>query len=213
MHDNDSVPAIASPVGPAGEEPVAAVLAAWDARLSALEAEVSSLRDRLQALERGPSQRALAPSAAVEPPQPVAATAATPAAASAAVHQHDPELALQELLREVFAVALTPEPQDAEGQESLFLRFLDLVHPERKGTPMLEGSLRQYGWRQLRRNAGIYLRDIHDPASYDEVRRDPQVLTRATDRVKVFLRATTRMPTPIILRRAGDVWRIEASSL
>lgn len=190
------------------------------ARVTQLEALVA----RVEALEafEGKTTSSLAPNAtaAVEPELGgVAADMANLVAIPApkvASNGEDPFIAVHDLLRRVLSLAARPESDDPEVEEGLFLDFLSMVHTERKGTPMVESSLRQYGWRQLRRNVRIYLRDPDDIGSYDVARRDPMELSPRADRVKLFLRATTRMPAPIGLRRdtsCGNEWRVETTSL
>ena len=123
---------------------------------------------------------------------------------------------VHEILRRLLAVGLEPDADGEELADEQFFRFLELIHTERKGTPMLESSLRQYAFRQLRKNAPIYLRDRDDTGTYDVTRSEPREISTKTERVKVFLRAATRMPTPIALRRDAihqGASRIETTSL
>lgn len=200
----------------------------------ALHSELAELRARVAQLEtlvaRVEALEARAPTAAIGAAEVAAAAAVAEAgsvaadmanlvalpAAKAPTNGEDPFIAVHDLLRRVLTLAARPESDDPEVEEGLFLDFLSMVHAERKGTPMVESSLRQYGWRQLRRNVRIYLRDPDDIGSYDVARRDPVELTPRTERVKLFLRATTRMPAPIGLRRdasCGNEWRVETTSL
>lgn len=193
------------------------------ARLQARVAELEGLVARVEALEGLARRPAIAPTDSATLAASMAAADSEAAAAAATgpspakpVNLDDPLVAAHDLLRRVLALASRPESDDPEVEEGLFLDFLGMVHTERKGTPMVESSLRQYGWRQLRRNIRIYLRDPDDVGSYDVARRDPMELTPRTERVKFFLRATTRMPAPIGLRRdasCGNEWRVETTSL
>jgi len=189
------------------------------AQLEALVARVEALEARAPGAPPGGDAAAAAGAAAMAEPGGVAADMANLAAlpaAKAPTNGEDPFIAVHEVLRRVLALAARPESDDPEVEEGLFLDFLSMVHAERKGTPMVESSLRQHGWRQLRRNVRIYLRDPEDIGSYDVARRDPVELTPRTERVKLFLRATTRMPAPIGLRRdasCGNEWRVETTSL
>lgn len=181
------------------------------ATVASLAADLEALRGRVAVLEAALAATGATTSAAV-----AAAPETAPAPAPTPKTDHDPQGSAQRLLRDVLAIALEPEPDDADALELQFVRFLDYVHSTRKGTPILENSLREYTWRQLRRNAPIYLRDPEDAGSFDVTRQDPATIDRRTDTVKFFLRATSRMPTPITFRRDdadGGAWRIEASSL
>ncbi len=183
------------------------------AELAELRGEVDTLRERLAKLEAAPAKPAM--SAA-----PVAAAATSaPVAASKPRRAPPPdntELALKALLTDALALALEPMPEDPDDADRLFERFASLCHSSRCGTPMLDTSLRTYTWRQLRKNVGIYLREERDAASFEVLRTEPRKMATKSDRIKFFLRARTRMPTPITFRRDAELegdWRIEVSSL
>ncbi len=184
-------------------------------RLEFLESRVAALEAALQA---GTTVET-ASAASAPAPVPAKASAEAPMASVSSVAERTPVAPLAEAqacLAALFALALLPEAIDAEGEDQRFAEFLELIHSERRGTPILDTSLRQYGWRQLRRNAKIYLRDPADPSSFDIARRDPSELLPAHERVKLFVKAATRMPAPITLRRdsaCGGSFRVEATSL
>ncbi len=182
--------------------------------LAALREELAALRARVDVLEgKQPGPKAAAVPAAAA----ATAVAATPApSGKPAAPETDPEAALRSLVAAAFALALEPIPDDPDEADAQFARFAALMHSERRGTPLLEQSLRNYTWRQLRRNANIYLNEAQDPASFESARMVPTAVTLKTERAKLFLRARTRMPTPISLRRDASehgAWRIESSSL
>ena len=113
----------------------------------------------------------------------------------------------------VFAVALSA---GVLADDEAFLAFRDLVHTDRRGTPLLDEELRSYKWRPLVQRCQQYLAHPTDPASFVVERAQPEAPTAQTDVLKLFLRAANRMPPPITLRRdshAGGAWRLEASSL
>ncbi len=125
----------------------------------------------------------------------------------------DPLEAAKAAVTALFAAALNaPSLPD----EDAFLAFRDLVHADRRGTPLLDEELRAYKWRPLLQRCQQYLARPADPSSFAVERAQPAVLTPQTEIVKLFLRADKRMPPPITLRRdasAGGAWRLEASSL
>ena len=124
--------------------------------------------------------------------------------------------AIRGLLTQAFTLALTPIPADPDEAEELFMRFAGLMHSDRRGTPLLNQSLKNYTWRQFRNNAAVYLNEDADPSSFIIHRTNPDPLYEAAERVKVFVRARTRMPPPVNFKRDtrdGGQWRIESSSL
>ena len=189
----------------ASKRPTVATLAAEVAELRTL---VQELQSRLGGLERGATARASAGVAV--------ATVAVAARPAPTVSKDDVELSLRELLTSALKLALEPAPEDPELADEQFERFSALCHSSRRGTPMLNSSLRTYTWHQMRKNAAIYLQQGDDPGSFEVTRCDPRKLTGNVARVKFFVRARTRMPTPITFARDDDAngsWRIEASSL
>ncbi len=107
-------------------------------------------------------------------------------------------------------------PSDPDEADTLFDRFAVLMHSERKGTPLLDRNLRNYTWMQLRKNVLIYLKDPNDAGSFTVTRREPLKFGPREERARFFLKASTRMPTPISFRKDvedSDRWRIEVSSL
>lgn len=145
-----------------------------------------------------------------------ASTAAAPLAPATPAANADPIAAVHTLLRTVFAIAQEPLAEDEEERDAQFDRFKLLVHSDRKGTGVLDQSLRNYTWAQLRKKVDIYLDSTADVGSYSVTRMAPDAVGRQTSRVKLFLKAKTRMPTPITLRRDerdGNQWRVESSSL
>ena len=189
------------------------------AEIGALRAQAIALRDQLNG--------AVAVSQATVPASPAAATAASVAsaiasstAASKASPAADARASMLEQVRafiaEVFELALVPMPDDEDDKEALLLRFLDTIHSSRRGTTMLDQNNLSYVWDPIRQRPGIYLNDEQAPGSFVVTRMQPSEITASTERVKVFLKARSRMPTPITLRReaqADGAWRIEASSL
>lgn len=130
--------------------------------------------------------------------------------------EDDPVAAMRAILIAAFELALEPIPHDLEEADEQFARFAALIHTNRRGTPLLEQSLRNYTWQQLRRNVTIYLDDDQAPGSFETTRITPDPITARTQQAKFFVRARTRMPTPITFKRddaEGGAWRIEASSL
>ena len=216
------------PARPKKKAPVAAkakskrpTVASLSAEVTALRTQVEALQERLSALESSGGGAKTATAAAATAAS-VTAAAATAAVASKAARPAakgkvgNLELALKSLLTGAFGLALEPMPEDPDDSDRLFERFAALCHSSRCGTPMLDTSLRTYTWRQLRKNAGIYLREDGDASSFEVLRTEPRKLNTDSHRVKFFLRAKTRMPTPITFRRDADEegeWRIEVSSL
>lgn len=199
-----SSPAKAKKATTKAKKPTVAALAT---EVEALGVLVRDLQSRLAVLEDGAATR----------PAVAAAVAATPmAAARPGIDNDDVELSVRELLTSALKLALEPAPEDPELAEEQFERFAGLCHSSRQGTPMLNSSLRTYTWHQLRKNVAIYLNQEGDPGSFEVTRTDPRKLTASASRVKFFVRARTRMPTPITFARdedANGMWRIEASSL
>ena len=191
-----------------GEKSPRRTVASVGAELDELKAEVEQLKSLLAELSSSGAGVVAATAAA-------ATAAATPAPAPAPPAK--PMDAVHSLLREVFALAKTPmDEEDLDERDAMFERFVALVHSDRKGTSMLDQSLRNYTWAQLRKKADIYLNEDGDVGSYTITRQSPEAIGKRTPRVKLFLRARTRMPTPITLRRddrEAGAWRIEASSL
>lgn len=187
-----------------------------------LALEVDALRalvDRLQSQVDGLSPAAAAPpNAATAKVAAVTAAVAVGTATAAAVGapEADPVQAMRSLLSAAFELALQPVPDDDEEADEQFARFAALIHTNRRGTPLLEQSLRLYTWQQLRRNVTIYLNEDQAVGSFETTRMTPSPVTERTQQAKFFVRARTRMPTPITFRRdeaEGGAWRIEASSL
>ncbi len=201
-------------------------VASLAAEVAELREQLAALQSRLEAVEAGSSSKSAtdvstgvvagaAVAAAVVASKPAAKKPA-PKKAKARGSRDDTQTALQELLKGALSLALEPMPDDPDDADRLFERFAGLCHSSRWGTPMLDNSLRSYTWRQLRKNVGIYLREEDDPGSFEVLRTDPRKVTEDTRRVKLFLRARTRMPTPITFRRDDELegeWRVEVSSL
>lgn len=184
------------------------------AEVSELRDLVSSLLARVEELERRPAGAAGAATARVAAAVPAAA--AVGASATPPSNNEDVELVLRQLLISAIQLAQEPMPDDPEDADRQFERFAALCHSSRTGTPALNSSLRTYTWHQMRKNVAIYLGEADDPGSYEVTRSDPRKITAQSTRVKLFLRARTRMPTPITFRRdneADGAWRVEASSL
>ncbi len=166
-----------------------------DATLSSLAQEVAELRARVAMLEAR-----LQPPAKSPAPVPVVAPS-------------DPLESAKALVTSLFAVAL-----NAAGlsDEDAFLAFRDLVHADRRGTPLLDEELRSYKWRPLVQRCRQYLSKPEDPRSFYIERIQPEPITPQSEQVKLYLRAEKRMPPPLTLRRdatASGAWRLEASSL
>lgn len=164
-----------------------------EATLQSLAQEIAELRARILALE------------ARAPPAPES----IPAAES----QTDSLEAAKALVTALFAAVLAAPPLAADEG---FPAFRDLVHPDRRGTPLLDEELRSYKWRPLLQRYRQYLTKPDDPTSFIVERTQPEVVTAQTETVKLFLRAEKRMPPPLTLRRdasAGGAWRLEGSSL
>ena len=165
--------------------------------LEALALEVADLRARVATLEARllpvPRPAALPIVPSTQPPETLEAARATVTA--------------------LFAAALNAAhlPED-----EAFAAFRDLVHADRRGTPLLDEELRAYKWRPLVQRCQQYLGQPDEPASFVVERSQPETPSPQTDVLKLFLRAEKRMPTPITLRRdatVGGAWRLEASSL
>jgi hypothetical protein len=130
--------------------------------------------------------------------------------------QDDPVIKLQQLLSTALGLACEPMPSDPDEADTLFDQFAVLMHSERKGTPLLDHNLRHYTWMQLRKNVLIYLKDPNDADSFTVTRREPLKFGPREEKARFFLKASTRMPTPISFRKDvedSDRWRIEVSSL
>ena len=172
-------------------------------QLEQLRKEIAALTERLATVE------------ATLQVAPVDAAADTPSAKPKSTAD-DPVALLRKLLANALALAAEPMPADVDEAETLFSRFAELIHSDRKGTPLLDRNLQNYTWLQLRKNVLIYLKNANDPSSYTVTRREPMKFGPGEERARFFLKAATRMPTPVSFRRDaedGDRWRIEASSL
>lgn len=164
--------------------------------LQGLAQEIAQLRERIAVLEaRQPQTRTPTPPLAPTPPSqtPLEDAKATVTA--------------------LFAVAL-----NAAGltDDEAFLAFRDLVHADRRGTPLLDEELRAYKWRPLLQRHLQYLAKPDDASSFVVERAQPESPTAQTETLKLYLRADKRMPPPLTLRRdasVGGAWRLEASSL
>jgi hypothetical protein len=166
-----------------------------DVTLETLAQEIAELRARVAALE-APAR-----------PQP-AAVVAPPAAPPV-----DAWDAAKATVTALFAVAVNAA---ALSDDEAFLAFRDLVHADRRGTPLLDEELRSYKWRPLLSRYRQYLAKPEDPTSFAIERSQPESVTPQTEQLKLYLRAEKRMPPPLTLRRdaqAGGAWRLEASSL
>ena len=192
-------------------------VASLSKELDALRAEVETLKAAVADLQ-SQGKQSLSDVAAGAAALAAAVDVATSKAAAPkpVAPKADPMAEVHSLLQQVFKLALTPQPEDPEERDLLFARFAQLVHSDRRGSAILDQSLRSYTWTQLRNKADIYLKDTADVGSYTITRSAPAELDRRASRIKLFLKARTRMPTPISLRRdarAEDAWRIESSSL
>ncbi len=164
--------------------------------LQSLAQEIADLRARVASLE---TQLQAAPRPVLKP-----AVTETP---------QDALEAAKATVTALFAVAINGAALD---EEAAFLAFRDLVHTDRRGTPLLDEELRSYKWRPLQQRYRQYLSKTDDPASFIVERAQPESPGIQTEVLKLFLRAEKRMPPPITLRRdahAGGAWRLEASSL
>ena len=164
--------------------------------IQSLAQELADLRARVASLE---AQLQATPRPVVTP-----AVTATP---------QDALEAAKATVAALFAVAINSAALD---EEAAFLAFRDLVHTDRRGTPLLDEELRSYKWRPLQQRHRQYLTQAADPASFVVERAQPESPGVQTEVLKLFLRAEKRMPPPITLRRdahAGGAWRLEASSL
>ena len=186
-------------------------------RLEAARDAVVRLEARLAAL----ADTATPDRAQAAPSRPLTGQGATPQQDLPSVPDEAPANAansdaIAALVGRLLAVALALPNASGAELEAGFGRFLSLVHTSRKGTPILDDGLRRYSFHQLIRNAPIYLSDATDPTSFAVARTIPADLASASDEASVFVAASTRMPTPVRLRRdpaAGNRWRIESSSL
>ena len=182
-------------------------VASLGAELDELRAQMAILQAKVDAMT-GSGEQSAAPT--------TASTTTTSSPKPAQPPAEDPVQGVHRLVEAVFAMAHRPLPDDEEGRDALFEEFKSLIHSDRKGTGLLDQNLRNYTWSQLRKKADIYLEDTSDMGSYTVTRMSPGSVDKNTTRVKLFLKARTRMPTPITLRRdekdAGQ-WRVETSSL
>ena len=163
--------------------------------LQSLADELADLRARVAVLE------ARAPAVARQ------------AAPVVAVVHENPVEAAKQTVAALFAVALN---QAELSEDDAFQAFRELVHADRRGTPLLDEELRAYKWRPLVQRAQQYLSKPGDPKSFFVERCQPEAPGPQTEILKLYLRAEKRMPPPITLRRdpsVGGAWRLEASSL
>ncbi len=173
-----------------------------------LRAEVAELRGALEALSKGDL---VLNSTTTQPAAVAAQTSVRPPVVKAS-----PKEQIRTLLSRAFELALTPIPEDPDEAEELFMSFTMLMHSDRRGTPLLNQSLKNYTWRQFRKHAELYLNDEADPSSFVIHRSNPESIQPNDQRVKAFIRAKNRMPPPINFKRDvhdGGKWRIESSSL
>lgn len=203
-----------SPAAPSEAKPPRSV-ADLAREVDELRALITELTARVAALTPATSATEAAPVAAPAAPPSAAAASEAPSALIGGP-ESDPISAMRAVLTAAFTMAQEPIPSDPDEADAQFERFSQLIHSERRGTPLLEQSLRNYTWQQLRRNVRIYLDEQGAPGSFETTRVTPDPVTPHTQQAKVFVRAQTRMPTPVTFRRdraAGGAWRIEASSL
>ena len=185
--------------------------------LEQLAAAILALQARVTALEtrQGAAPAAEAPVVlpAVALPATVTAEAPTPAALP---RLDDPVAEIRSVLRAMFDLALGCRDNDPADSEARFEQFKELMHHQRKGSPLLNMELQNYKWRPLVTRARLYLQKADDPASFAIVQMAPEKVDARTDSVRVFLKADKRMPPPVTLRRddaVGGAFRIETSSL
>lgn len=185
--------------------------------IGALRAEVEALRVKLTALAEGQKppvvEAVLGAGATAASPASIHKTADEPKAVKP---KPSPMVEVRAFVTDVFRLALVPLPDDEEARDELFWRFLSMVHSRRRGSNMLDQNNLSYIWDPLRQRPGIYLDEAENPGSFTVTRTQPAVVNARTERVKLFLQARARMPTPITVRRDPDFggeWRIEASSL
>jgi hypothetical protein len=120
-----------------------------------------------------------------------------------------PSAGFKALLARMFEAALQQDTEFA------WLELTALTHPRELFAPRALDSLKAFSWKQLRKNATVYLgKGTTD--SFSIVRTDPAEPTGDEVRVKVFLGARGRSPAPVTLRRdeaAGGAWRLGQVSL
>lgn len=175
-----------------------------DLTLESLAKELAELRMRVQFLEsRLIADKPTAPMPAIKASQ----VLEVPRIAM------PPMEAARTLLHSLFVTALRAE---SPGDEEAFEAFRQLVHTDRRGTPLLDEELRSYKWRPLLTHCRQYLQKPEDPWSFVIERSQPEQVTEQTEVVRLYLKADKRMPPPITLKRdvhANNEWRIEGSSL
>lgn len=100
--------------------------------------------------------------------------------------------------------------------EAGFELFLQLMHPIALEGPKSRTSLRQFQWKQLRKNYREYLEDPTDTTSFSIATRRPEEPAPFERAWKLFVTSNRRTPVPITMRRLDDDpsrWRIEVCSL
>ena len=124
------------------------------AAVGSLVASLRALEARVAALEAAASVAAV-PVAAVAPsaPDPVPVGPALPAVEAVAdspspyappARGTDPMADVRAVLRAMFDLALHTTITDSDSFEQSFEQFKELVHSERKGSPLLNQELRRY---------------------------------------------------------------------
>jgi hypothetical protein len=190
--------------------------------LASLAAELQALRTRVEALESH-AGATVAPGAitapapvAADPAPELAVAVADPVVFAAPARQADAQAEIRAVLRSMFAVALQTQPDDTVAFEAGFEHFKELVHHDRRNSPLLVSELMNYKFRPLLQRAHIYLQKPDDPGSFQIDKVTPDRVDGRTESVRVYVKADRRMPPPIALRRdvqAGGAFRIENSSL
>lgn len=113
-------------------------------------------------------------------------------------------------------VARALESAQESDEEAGFRAYLELVHPDRRGSKAERERLRTFTWPRFRAQASDYvLRGTR--RGFRLARRDPPELDASVERVRLFLdpvRDPRRThPTPIRLERHEGTWRITSNAL
>ncbi|MSP90463.1 MAG: hypothetical protein EXR79_01435 [Myxococcales bacterium] len=207
------------PDAPSPSSAEAAAVGSLVAALRSLEARVAALEAAAGVARASAAVAAPVPTAAAEPLTVAAAGEAPTQAAGPYAppgRSADPMADVRAVLRAMFDLALHTTITDSANLEQSFEQFKELVHSERKGSPLLNQELLRYKFFPLCERARSYLARADDPASFEIDKTTPDRVDGNTFAVRVFLKADRRMPPPIALKRderVGGAFRIENSSL
>ncbi|MCA9519783.1 MAG: hypothetical protein KC609_02370 [Myxococcales bacterium] len=96
-----------------------------------------------------------------------------------------------------------------------FAMFLACQHTENTESKLAVAQLRSFNWKQLRKNAPLYL-PTGAPDSFRVAHSEPAQPTESERKIKYFIERDQRNPAPVTVTRdpaADDSWRVIFCSL